>query len=275
MTLIHAGLLLSLVFSSAIPSRHAMVVSPYSWADDPGAWMEAPACLVRAEVWEVGAFGSMGSLESDSDWTEDISGALAGVGPAGSVYAGAALGGSEGRADTLGGRVAAALLLTGDPVSFMEGFFGPSVSVGAALAAKRMSAGDGAGGEVLVSGSAQVAFFPTFCIGLGARPSRVFAWGPDSLRSGDSYGGLGASCTYIFGRELRGHLGFGGDGASVGADLKVSDLLTVMAGTDGSFWGCGLSASSGRITADYGLRLTDVSASHSAGLWLKLGEASW
>lgn len=275
MTLIHAGLLLSLVFSPAVPSRHAMAVSPYSWADDPGAWMEAPACLVRAEVWEVGAFGSVGNLESEADWTEDLSGTLAAVGPAGALCAGAALSGAGGQADTLGGGVAAALLLTGDPVSFMEGFFGPSVSVGAALAARRMSEGDGAGGELLVSGSAQVAFFPTFCIGLGARPSRVAAWGPDSLRSGDSYGGVGASCTYIFGRELRGHLGFGKGGASVGADLKVSDLLTVMAGTDGSFWGCGLSASSGRITADYGLSLTDASASHSAGLWLKLGEASW
>ena len=275
MTLIQTGLLLSLLSSSAVPSRHAITVAPYSWANDPGSWMEAPACLVRAEVWEAGVFGAAGNLYSEADWTEEVSGTLAAVGPAGSLYTGAILGGSGGDADTLSGQVAVALLLTGDPVSFMEGFFGPSVSVGAALGTRRLSRGDGAGGGVLLSGSAQVAFFPTFCIGLGVRPSRVADWGPDSLRSGDSYRGLRASCTYIFGRELRGHLGFGGDGASVGADLKVSDLLTVMAGTDGNFWSCGLSTSAGRLTADYGLRLTATSASHSAGLWLKMGEPSW
>ncbi len=269
-----AGLLVSLSAASA-PSRHAMAVPAYSWADGPLSWMEAPACLVRAEVWQAGVAGRLGNNASDAEWSSERGGRLAAGGPFGDLYAGAVLGASAGSADTLGASAAAAWLVTGDPISFMEGFFGPSVSLGASLEARSTSRGGGRGGELLASSSAQVAFFPTFSLGLGIRPSRVVGWGPDSLRSEDGYTGLEASCTYIFGRELRGHLGFGSGGASVGADLRVSDMVTVMAGTDGGFWGCGISARAGRLMADYGIRLTTGSASHAAGLWLKLGETSW
>lgn len=275
MASVPAALLVSILCSPHAPARHAMAVPAYSWARGPGSWMEAPACLVRAEVWQLGASGVLGSLEPDAGWSDGPGGVMAAAGPAGGLYAGASAAVAGGSADTLAGSVSAAWLLTGDPISFMEGFFGPSVSLGASLGARSLSRDDGAGGELLAGGSAQVAFFPTFCLGLGIRPARLAGWGPDSLRQEEGYGGLEASCTYIFGRELRGHLGFGSGGASVGADLRVSGPVTVMAGTDGSFWGCGVSAGAGRFTAEYGLRLSAGSASHSAGLWLKLGETSW
>lgn len=275
MDLTLTGLLLISTCGLNGPTEHSITVPAYSWADRPTAWLAAPGCLVRAEVWEIGAWGGAGSLASSEEWHESRSGGLAAAGPLGSLYAGAGLGASSGGADTLAARAAGAWLVTGDPISFMEGFFGPSVSLGAGLEARSISEADASAGELRTWVSGQVALFPTFCLGAGLTDFRMADWGDEGLADADDGGGLALSCTYIFGRELRGHLGFGASGMAVGADLRVSPVLSVQAGTDGEFWACGLSAGSGRITADYGIRLNRSSASHRTGLWFKLGESSW
>jgi hypothetical protein len=261
--------------SSTGAFHHAVAVPGYSWANRPAAWVTAPACLVRAEVWQIGAEGLLGGLSGEGEWYDRGGGGLYGAGPLGGLYGGAGVEVAAGGFDTLSVSAGGAWLVTGDPISFMEGFFGPSVSLGAGLEAKTISRGGDRAGELMAFGSAQVALFPTFCIGVGTDGAGLAGWGEEDLRADDGGVDVAASCTYIFGRELRGHLGFGSGGPSVGADLRLSQVLTLIAGTDGGFWGWGLSARAGRVTADYGMRLTDTSASHSAGIRIELGEASW
>jgi hypothetical protein len=270
-----AAAILATATASFGPTGHAVTVPGYSWADGPSSWLEAPGCLVRAEVWEAGASGRMGGADPAGSWTDDGSVRLSAAGPLGGAYAGASAAAGLGAVDTLSASLAGAWLVTGDPVSFMEGFFGPSVSVGASLGARSVSGDDDSSGEILAAASAQVALFPTFCLGAGTSGYRLAGWGDEGLRSEDAGGELAASCTYIFGRRLRGHLGFGAGGPSAGADLRVSDGLLVMTGTDGDHWSVGARAEYGRLSADYSLRLTAASAAHAGGISLKLGDTSW
>mgnify|MGYP006277421249 CR=1 FL=1 len=270
-----AAAILASLTGSLGPAGHAVSVPGYSWADGPSSWLAAPGCLVRAEVWEAEVSGGIGGEDPAREWSEEGSARLCAAGPAGPVYAGAGATAGLGAADTLAAEAAGAWLVTGDPISFMEGFFGPSVSVGAALGARTISANGERSGELYASASGQVALFPTFCIGVGTHSARLAEWGSGDLLSGDAGRDVSASCTYIFGRRLRGHLGFGAGGPSVGADLRVSDHLTVIAGTDGGHWSAGARGSYGRLGLHYSLRLTETGAVHAGGVSMKLGETSW
>jgi hypothetical protein len=245
-------LLLILLSAPPGPWSSGCAVFPYAWSDDALSCLAAPAGLVRIEDWQVQI---LGRLNGEGDFPA-VSGGAAAF-PLGPVVLGAGGGwsGQDGT-DTLDLQVSAGATLRGDPIGFMEGVFGPSISVGSSLAWTGIRGG---GGCLSTSLGFQFSVFPTIAVGADASGLRL-----SGDRIVERVLGYGVSC--IYDRSFRAHLSVRDGEPAIGAELEVTGSLTVRTGSDGGSWDAGLTARAGSFALDYALSLMDHGVTHRAGL---------
>jgi hypothetical protein len=233
----------------------SLQASPVSWGDDCFSLIAAPASLARIEAACSGlSFRSGGGGRSfEGAWG----------GPLGPIHAGAAAGTGTFGSDSTFAALGAALVITGTPQGFLEGFFGPSITVGAALDA---SWTDGDSASIAASASVQFSVFPTFAIGAAIRDAGVVV---AEGREYDACGDYGA--TYIFNRDFRAMFSYSRSRAKLGGQLDISRAIAVRAGTDGTSWAAGAGLSLGRITLDLSAAFDDSSVSSSGSVLLDIG----
>lgn len=185
----------------------------------------------------------------------------AAAGPLGSRHYSAAAGWSRSGdgPDTLFASLGTATTLRGDPVGFMEGVFGPSITLGGSL------------GYVVADGQAddvsmffadlgfQFSVFPT--VAIGANMSGIRLAGD---RIGERRTDYGFST--IFDKRFRGHFSVTGGRPAVGFELGVRDWLTVRAGSDGTSWNSGASISAGPLTLDWAAIIRSQETTQAIGL---------
>lgn len=167
----------------------------------------------------------------------------------GSIHCGAGLGwtrsGSE--PDTLDASLSVAETLRGDPVGFMEGVFGPSISVGASLGYALTDETE-PGNMLSASMGLQFSVFPTVAVGVNFSNLRIFG---DKLRDRK----IGYGISTVFHRGFRGHFSVTESKPSFGFDLSINDWLSVRTGSDGSSWNAGLSAYLRSFRVDWAVML--------------------
>ena len=202
---------------------------PYAWSDDASTCLIAPAGLDRitgtqfsinaAAASDNKRIFAAGVLELDSH----NYGAAAGItrtlsGP-----------------DTLYAAITTARTLRGDPIGFMKGVFGPSISIGGTLGMSVTDNDSGEGKEMISAGLGfQFSVFPTIAIGANVSNLRLFG---DRLYKRI----IGYGFSTVFDRRFRGHFSVTDGKSAIGFDLGVNDWLTVRTGTDGSSWNAGVS----------------------------------
>jgi hypothetical protein len=245
-------LLLILLPAHPEPWCSGCAVFPYAWSDDALSCLAAPAGLVRLDDWQVQL---LGRLDGQGD-SPGISGGAAAF-PLGPVSLGAG-GGWSGTSDsdTLDFQVSAAGTVRGDPIGFMDGVFGPSISVGSSLS---WTSAPGGQGCLSTSLGFQFSVFPTIAVGADASGLRL---------AGDKVVGrtLGYGVTCIYDRSFRAHLSVREGEPAIGAELMVTEVLTVRTGSDGGSWDAGVTALIGDMAFDYALSLMDSGAVHWAGI---------
>ncbi len=167
----------------------------------------------------------------------------------GSTHCGAGLGWTRSGSDpdTLDASLIIAETLRGDPVGFMDGVFGPSISVGASLG---FALTDETEPLNMLSASLGLQFsvFPTVAIGANVSNLRIFG---DKLRDRE----IGYGFSTVFHRGFRGHFSVTGSRPSLGFDLSINDWLSVRTGSDGLSWNAGLSAYSRCFRVDWAVML--------------------
>lgn len=234
---------------------------PSAWGNSSSTAYEAPAGISRIEGMDLSA----SFLEASGGSAAVCAGA--GTGPVFSAFClgwAEASGGPGDASDPVSATAACAWVVTGDPVGFIEGFFGPSIALGAACRAVR----DDAGNEALGSAGLQFSIFPTFSLGVSAVDIPLSA--PSGTEVATHWG-----ATYIFTRELRVHASVSDDGPALGAELDVTPWLRAGTGSDGDAWNAGFSVDIGKFTAGYGLSLEDSSAVHAVTVECGFGGESW
>jgi hypothetical protein len=177
----------------------------------------------------------------------------AAAGRLGSGHYGAAAGWirNEWGPDTLAFSLSAARTLKGDPVGFMDGVFGPSISVGGSL--DFITADDDIEGSAsMLCGQLGLQFsvFPTVAIGADMSGVRLAG---DRLRERRIDYGF----TTVFDKRFRGHFSVTDGDPSVGFELGVNDWLEVRSGSDGSSWNSGASLTLGWIALDWAVVIRD------------------
>lgn len=232
---------------------------PDSWGDSPATSLASPAGLSRLEGPSAEAW--WGESESGGRWT------LAAGLPCGKWSFGISGGGATGSEapDSVLAGVSAAKVLTGDPRGFIRGFFGPSICLGASLEVR--SAPGGEGPSFSACSHLQFSVFPTFAV--GASLSRIGLSGPGSDSPVFGYGG-----TYIFNRQLRGHVEYRDHAAGAGAELCIGERLVFSTGTDGHSWSAGLVALLGPFEAGYSVIMCDSAAFHGVSVSFSPGEGA-
>lgn len=167
----------------------------------------------------------------------------------GSIHCGAGLGWTRSGSDpdTLDASLSIAETLRGDPVGFMEGVFGPSISVGASLG---LALTDETEPLNMLSASLGLQFsvFPTVAIGVNVSNLRIFG---DKLRDRE----IGYGISTVFHRGFRGHFSVTKCRPSFGFDLSVNDWLSVRTGSDGLSWNAGFSAYYRSFRVDWAVML--------------------
>jgi hypothetical protein len=232
---------------------------PAAWAATASASMDTPAGLVRTEGWE--SFAGVRSAESGDGFRFTAGGGW-NPGPVASAIGLGYAPGEEGTADTLVASLSAGRVLTGNPIGFMEGLFGPSISVGGYLQLTSLSTG---GAGLSGGGGMQFSVFPSFAVGMAARDFRI---------AGDGFGdgSWEYGITHVFNRDIRGHLTISGGDVSAGADLALAGGVRVSTGTDGGGWSMGAGLDAGRFTVDYGLGMTGSGVTHTLTVTFSSGE---
>lgn len=211
---------------------------------------------------ETPEFQVMGRLDGDGSSPGISAGAAAfSLGPV-AFGAGGSWVRSDG-SDTLQVKVAVSRIIKGDPIGFMEGIFGPSISVGGTLGWSRSA--DGAN-CLAASMGFQFSVFPTVAIGADVSGLRL-AGDPLVSRT------IGYGATYIYDRGFRAHLSVRDRELAIGVELAVTDRVTVRTGSDGSSWDSGLTLGLGPVSLDYAVQLDRTVASHFAGITFRPGGA--
>ncbi|OPL19530.1 MAG: hypothetical protein AVO35_10225 [Candidatus Aegiribacteria sp. MLS_C] len=194
------------------------------------------------------------ALYTSAEDSENGSLAAAAAGRLGNRYysAAAAWTRSSGGIDTLHASLGTALTLRGDPVGFMEGVFGPSITLGGGLGYV-FSEGDPDGDVRMLSANLGLQFsvFPTVAVGVDMSGIRL---------AGDRIGErrIDYGFTTIFDRRFRGHFSVTDGRPAVGFELGVRDWLTVRSGSDGSSWSSGVSLASGRFGLDWSVVIDEL-----------------
>lgn len=255
---------------------YGLSVDPTAYSASVPACISAPAGLVRLESWELGLVGWGHEKWLEEGVGTDLSvGAFAG-GPLGGIFAGGGVyhGRMADTADTTLATLCAGRVLTGDPVAFLEGFFGPSVSLGVRAGLRHIREGNLSFTGLEAAGNLQIAMFPTFCAGVGVDGTGLAgSGGPEFGPSSEVE--FNYAFSYVFNRDLRGHLsGTEGD-VRVGADLRLGPGVSVRTGSDWDSWSAGARFSISRVNVDYGIRLTEQKAGHMISVGYRTGEWTW
>lgn len=211
--------------------------------------------------------GTQFSVYSTASNMENNNIFAAGVMELGSHNYGAAAGWirSETNPDTLQAAVITARTIKGDPVGFMEGVFGPSISIGGKLSLT-VTDNDSVRCSEMLSGSFgfQFSVFPTVAIGANVSDLRLCG---DRLH--DRVIGYGFST--VFDRRFRGHFSVTNGKSAVGFDLGVNDWLTVRTGTNGSSWNSGASIDFNWLRLDWAVLLNENDCRQVLGIFVSPG----
>lgn len=226
------------------PSTMARGVHPAAWACSALELFDAPAGLSRLTA--AGVHGWALAFENGPA-DAGVAGGLPLFDGRVAVGAAAAAGSDFGSYALAAG---ASYVLTGDPIGFMEGLFGPSIVVGVSGGAVKTGGGPGP----FATASVQFSVFPSFAMGAavhwreGQRPEP----------------GLGF--THVFNRAFSMNAGYSDGDPQVGAVLKVSGNLSVSAGTGDGRWHSGAAVGIGSFIADFSVSLSEDEVSGGAGL---------
>lgn len=196
---------------------------------------------------------------SDADNGSLIAAAAGRIGPG---HYGAAAGWTrnESGPDTLAFSLGAARTLKGDPVGFMDGVFGPSISVGGSLDYFAVNEDTGGSSGMLCAQLGfQFSVFPTVAIGADMSGIRLAG---DRLRERRVDYGF----TTVFDKRFRGHFSVTDGDPSVGFELGVNDWLEVRSGSDGASWNSGASLSLGWFGIDWAVVIRDDDCRQVFGL---------
>jgi hypothetical protein len=148
-------------------------------------------------------------------------------------------------------QLAGSYVLTGDPIGFMEGLYGPSITGGLSVSGEYTRPGEEFSSNI--TAGAQISLFPSFALGVncsGILDSPVWK----------------AGFSHVFNRSLLLHVSYGRGSFEGGAELTVSPSLKAYSGTDGSTLGSGLSFALQGFSLSYGARFHSGSIDHSFGV---------
>jgi hypothetical protein len=148
-----------------------------------------------------------------------------------------------------------AKVITGNPIGFMEGLFGPNISAGGYIEMVHTS-GDSGGTSLLGGGGLQFSVFPSSAVGVTGR--NLLISGERTSEAEWEYG-----ITHVFNRDIRGHLTLREGDVEVGADLVLMQDFRISTGTDGSSWSMGAGLETGRFILDYGLDIDRDGVAHT------------
>ena len=182
---------------------------------------------------------------------KDVSAAAAAVTPLGKGFTAGAGAEWNGAGDKGLFQLSSCYVITGDPIGFMEGLYGPSITAGASVSAGYDDSTRSS--EVSFDCGVQLSLFPSFALGVNCSDLA----GEAVFRTGFSH---------VFNRSLRIHVNYGSDKWQGGGELTVKPFFRILAGTDGSSFNGGFAYSLERWTASYGARFLETSVEHSIGL---------
>ena len=238
------------------PVAEGSACMPYAWSNDPSTSLFAPAGMVRLESTAYSLFGTINGSGADEG------GYLAAAGVRLGDYVLGAGGGwveTDG-SETLSVRICGARTVRGDPIGFMEGIFGPSISVGTSLE-YTSAGGEGIAttGALSASAGMQFSIFPTIAVGVDVSGLRLA--GEKIIERTIGYG-----VTSIFDSSFRAHLSVVDERTALGAELVVGEALTIRTGSDGDGWSSGMGLEYGRFQLDWAVTLSGDDVRHYAGL---------
>lgn len=242
------------------PGAAGCASSPYAWSDDASSCLIAPAGLVRIIETQFSVYSTASDMDNNNIFA-------AAVFKIGSRHYGAAAGWirSESEPDTVQLSLSAARTIKGDPVGFMEGVFGPSISLGGSLGFA-VTDDDSAQQREMLSADlgCQFSVFPTIALGVNVSNLRLYG---DALRERI----IGYGISTVFDRRFRGHFSVTEGKSALGFDLIINDWLTVRTGSDGTSWNAGASIEHEWLKMDWAVILNDHDCRQVLGISVSPG----
>ncbi len=210
--------------------------------------MAAPAGMGRIEFFQVSAAGGFSDNEP--------SGCVAAVLPLGGsgfdLGTGAAW---DNRLNTGTAQLSGSYVVAGDPIGFMEGLFGPSITTG--VSARYQYADSTGDNSFDVDAGFQFSLFPSFALGMTYTDiieDRIIT----------------AGFSHVFNRNLKAHAAVRDHKWEVGCELTVSRSLKIYSGTDSHTVNAGLGISAGEWEYGYGAVLHKNGIEHRLGISRRL-----
>ncbi len=228
------------------PLEQALGVHPASWSSDPLSCAVSPAGYGRIDGRALQVSGTLGG--------EGESYAAAASLPMGRGFTGALSGffTTEGEDDRGTVQLSGCYVVTGDPIGFMEGLYGPSVTAGLSVAGVFGDSVDSP--DQRVDLGVQFSLFPSFAVGV--QSTDIFGEGV-----------FNTGFSHVFNRSLEIHVNYGDETWQGGAELTVSSLLRILAGTDGEVLNAGFELAPGMgWKAGYAVEFQEDSLTHTLGL---------
>jgi len=206
--------------------------------------MAAPAGMGRVEFFEMSVNAGLGEKES--------SGSAAAVLPIGlsGFHIGAGAGWNI-HNSTGAFQLAGSYVIAGDPIGFMAGLFGPSITTG-------VSAGyhyaDSTGHGILdVDAGFQFSLFPSFALGMNLM---------DILEDRTLVTGF----SHVFNRNFKAHTTLSDGNWRVGCELAVNRALKLYSGTGGEDFSAAASFATGSWNYRYGALFQENEIEHKFGI---------
>lgn len=219
-------------------------VFPVAWSNDPLSCMAAPAGMGRMEFFEVAATGRIAENEPR--------GYVAAVLPLGLSGFHLGTGAGWNNLNSTGtAQLSGCYVIAGDPIGFMEGLFGPSITTGVST---RYQYTDSIGGSSFdIDAGFQFSLFPSFALGMNYT---------DILNDPV----LTTGFSHVFNRNLKAHTSFSDDNWQVGCELMVTKVFRLYSGTDGEDVNAGFGLSSGKWNFGYGAVLQEIGIEHTLSI---------
>ena len=206
--------------------------------------MAAPAGMGRIEFFEMAATAGISDNEP--------SGSVAAVMPLGlsGFHIGTGAGWDNG-SRTGTAQISGSYVVAGDPIGFMEGLFGPSITTGVSA---RYEYADSTGDNSFdVDAGFQFSLFPSFSLGM------IYTDIIEDRR-------LTTGFSHVFNRNLKAHFSIREDYWQAGCELMVTRSFRVYSGTDGDNVNAGVRISRGKWNFGYGAELLENAVEHRIGI---------
>jgi hypothetical protein len=238
------ALLLAAALLYSPPSIMGRGVHPAAWAGSPLELFDAPAGLSRLRGPEAGIWA-----RSFREGPGEI-GFYGGLPLPGDRFSAGALVSADTGVDNLTFALGGSWVVTGDPIGFMEGLFGPSIVLGCSGG----TVDNGEGHDPFATASLQFSMFPSFALGAAS------TWIPDARPR------MSLGFTHVFNRAFTLNAGFTPDSPEIGAVLRVSPDLSFTAGTGGRDWHSGVLLQAGPFRIDLSVVFDGDDAEGGAGM---------